>query len=182
MGTVPSVAQKVVAKQGQAVQCDLCGVWVHAECDGISADQYKLLVSSVENIAYLCKLNRLLPITVQANDFRICESSIVNVQNELTSRLEKVEAKLNETVKEVSAKIDDLCSSNNNLKQQITTTSETINSASVQSHSVPRPASSAQDIADELADRERRKCNLIVYNLPETSDDKKRFTDICSSF
>ena len=47
-------------KQGQAVQCDLCGIWVHAECDGISVDQYKLLVSltsSVDNIAYLCKFN-----------------------------------------------------------------------------------------------------------------------------
>ena len=107
-------------KQGQAVQCDLCGVWVHAECDGISADQYKLLVSltsSVENIAYLCKLNSCQSWFKQM----IFESvKAVNVQNELTSRLEKVEAKLNETVKEVSAKIDDLCSSNNNLKQQIT--------------------------------------------------------------
>ena len=28
---------------------------------------------------------------------------------------------------------------------------------------------------------ERRRCNLIVYNLPETSDDKKHFTDICST-
>ena len=47
-------------KQGQAIQCDLCGVWVHASCDGISVDQYELLVSltsSIENIAYLCKLN-----------------------------------------------------------------------------------------------------------------------------
>ena len=23
-------------EQGQAIQCDLCGVWVHAVCDGIS--------------------------------------------------------------------------------------------------------------------------------------------------
>ena len=26
----------------------------------------------------------------------------------------------------------------------------------------------AVDLADELADRESRKCNLIVYNLPES--------------
>ena len=94
------------------------------------------LTSSVGNIAYLCnyKLNSCQSRFKQM----IFESvKVVNVQNELTSRLEKVEAKLNETVKEVSAKIDDLCSSNNNLKQQITTTSETINSASIQSHSVP---------------------------------------------
>jgi len=42
------------------------------------------------------------------------------------------------------------------------------------------PASFAQDIADELADRERRKCNIIVYNFTESSDDKKKFIDMCN--
>ena len=109
-------------KQGQAVQCDLCGVWVHAECDGINADQYKLLVSltsSVENIAYLCKLNSCQSRFKQM----IFESvKIVAAQNELTSSLKNTEAKLNETIKEISVKIDSLCNSNNNLKQQFTTT------------------------------------------------------------
>ena len=44
-------------KQGQAIQCDLCGVWVHASCEGVSEDQYKQLVSftsTIENIAYTC--------------------------------------------------------------------------------------------------------------------------------
>ena len=49
-------------KQVQAIQCDLCGVWVHAVCDGISKDQYQsfvALTSKVENLAYLSKLNSL---------------------------------------------------------------------------------------------------------------------------
>ena len=40
------------------------------------------------------------------------------------------------------------------------------------------------NIADELADRERRKNNLIIYNLPETSDQSKDtafFNELCQS-
>ena len=47
-------------EQALAIQCDLCGVWVCAVCDGISPDQYQGLISltsSIENLAYLCKLN-----------------------------------------------------------------------------------------------------------------------------
>ena len=79
-------------------------------------------------------------------------------------------------------KIDDLSNSNDNLKQQITTTSETITSASLQSQLISRPpTSSAQDIAYELADRECRKSKLIVCNLSESSDDKKHFIDLCNT-
>ena len=44
----------------------------------------------------------------------------------------------------------------------------------------------AVDLVDELADRESRKCNLIVYNLSESSTpnaeaDKSLFTRLCSS-
>ena len=42
----------------------------------------------------------------------------------------------------------------------------------------------ASSIADELADRERRKNNLIIYNLPEKSDceiDKKLFAELCKT-
>lgn len=43
---------------------------------------------------------------------------------------------------------------------------------------------SAVSIADELADRERRKRNLIMYNVPETTDrrlDKSFFDNLCKT-
>ena len=45
------------------------------------------------------------------------------------------------------------------------------------------PSITALSIADELADRERRKNNIIVYNFMETSDhqtDKDSFVNFCS--
>ena len=42
----------------------------------------------------------------------------------------------------------------------------------------------ASGIADKLDDRERRKNNLIIYNLPEKFDreiDKKLFVELCKT-
>ena len=46
------------------------------------------------------------------------------------------------------------------------------------------PTTAVLSIADELADRERRKSNLIIYNLPDPTDnskDKSFFTELCKS-
>ena len=79
-------------------------------------------------------------------------------------------------MEEVSLKINELSIQNNNLQMEIDTTSESL-SAPVQPKSFTSSTSSntALSIADELADRERRKKNIVVYNFIECSD---RNTDI----
>ena len=37
------------------------------------------------------------------------------------------------------------------------------------------------DIIDELSDRDKRKKNMIVYNLPESKSDSDAFADLYSS-
>ena len=47
----------------EAIQCDLCAEWVHASCEGVSSDNYKLLTnltSFSENVIYYCNLNQCL--------------------------------------------------------------------------------------------------------------------------
>ena len=89
-------------EQGQAIQCDLCGVWVHAVCDGINKNHYQGLVSltsNIENLVYLCKLNSCQARFKQM----IFETVKVNSDcNELHSRLEKVEAKLDKIVQKLA--------------------------------------------------------------------------------
>jgi len=44
---------KKCSQKGETLQCDLCGHWVHASCEGIKRDQYRQLsqlVSSLQNI------------------------------------------------------------------------------------------------------------------------------------
>ena len=45
-------------------------------------------------------------------------------------------------------------------------------------------APSTFDVADEIAECDRRKRNVIIYNLPEQADraaDKAKFTEVCKS-
>ena len=48
----------------------------------------------------------------------------------------------------------------------------------------PEEAPSTFDVADEIAERDRRKRNVIVYNLSEQANqaaDKIKFTEVCKS-
>ena len=47
----------------EAIQCDLCATWVHASCEGVSSDDYKLLanlMSATDNVIHYCNLNQCL--------------------------------------------------------------------------------------------------------------------------
>ena len=52
---------KKCSKKSEAIQCDLCYGWLHASCEGLSKDEYKLLTqltSFVQNVMYFCKFNK----------------------------------------------------------------------------------------------------------------------------
>ena len=82
--------------------------------------------------------------------------------------------------------IQDLHFQNNNLEKQIANSSEVINSTptlAATTTSEP-PAIAALSVADELADRESRKNNLIIYKLPESnnhSNDKTNVAKLCKT-
>ena len=92
---------------------------------------------------------------------------------------------MQKSVEEIASKISSLSLSNNNLQIEIENTAESI-SNSTQNRIVPlSPPNAAMGIIDELADRDRRKKNLIIYNLPEPTSknqsDSDLFTALCSS-
>ena len=88
---------------------------------------------------------------------------------------------LSQALNDISSKIDDLRSRCNSLRTEINTE---LMDASVH-NSVSEPSSiSALNIVNELADREQRKKNLIVYNFPESNDhaaDKTAFLKLYST-
>ena len=97
--------------------------------------------------------------------------------------LEDTCKKLQTSVKDLSTKINDLSTSSSNFQMEIESTSVSLNPTQSSFAAAP-PASSALSIIDELADRDRRKKNMIVYNLPEPAPNKSdsdSFTAMCSS-
>ena len=102
--------------------------------------------------------------------------------------------KLQESISNVTSKVEALNVRNSDLDAKIKHLSEKLvndmsNSTST-INSNPAQSYSPVEAINEYLDRERRKCNLIIYNLQEstassytnrTSDDKKAFTHLLSS-
>ena len=80
----------------------------------------------------------------------------------------------------MSTKVDNLKSRNDVLYSEVETASELVSPPIIQTES---PASTFLTVAKELDDRERRKNNVIIYNLPKTSpsQDEKWFVDLCKT-
>ena len=51
---------QVCTTESKVIQCDLCHVWVHSECEGISNESYNKMneiFSGIANVSYYCELN-----------------------------------------------------------------------------------------------------------------------------
>ena len=98
--------------ESRAVQCDLCGIWVHAECEGIPSECYEnfnTVFSKVHNISYYCEVN-------------CCNSRIKQLihsyYNDLEERsnlpslrsLQAEQGNLHHLVSEISTKLDNISS------------------------------------------------------------------------
>lgn len=176
-------------KTSEAIQCDFCCVWVHAHCEEVSRDQYKnlnQLFSDIPNIAYYCKLNHCYSRQKQLNSTLLKSSSSVsatscdeNVINTLLNQHQK----LSSSCEQLTCKINDLCSQNSTLQNQFNNLTKNFDKGPSLTN-----ASSflAVNVIDEYADRDRRKCNLIVFNTPESIDtgggtDTENFVTLCKS-
>ena len=190
------------------IACYWCAQWEHRACANIKEKELVILGSNTENILFFCsqclpnlpnalslfkfhsQLNEKLDSKFKSLEDKLHEGIADHITSGLNSTIlaqfNAVCQKLEKSIEEVSTKINKLSLLNNNLQMEIDTTSESL-STSAQPRPVLAPAASykaALSIADELADRERRKKNIIVYNFPEASDrqlDKDSFIDLCKS-
>ena len=101
---------------------------------------------------------------------------------DLSSKCDNVKETLHKSITELSLKVDRLLSCNSDLQMDINSASEQIDaSANTKVNAATTPTLS---ILDELADRERRRKNLIVYNFPENGDrqaDKTKFQELSTT-
>ena len=151
----------------EAIQYDLCASWVHASCEGIGLDDYKLLTSltsATDNVIYYCSLNQCLLRTKQII-FQHFNQSSKNTESSQPS-LASEQKNLRDLVSALSNKINQLCTNNEQLQNQL---NSTVSSLSEQAHKVSNVSPSSLNAIDEYMDRDRHKSNLIIYGLPETS-------------
>ena len=179
------------------LECVWCEARLHAKCAKLSDEQCILIGNASRNVVFFCT-NCLEVLPEAFRSYDICslvdsrvssvEKSICDAHDSMFQGLKAELATLQSITSNLATKVKDLCTQNNTLQEQLQAASFDLSNKSVSSPSVSEPAPSISEspastfltVAKELDDRERRKNNVIVYNLPETnsSEDEKWFLDL----
>ena len=199
----------IKGKNSEAIQCDICYVWVHASCESFSREQYKALSDlskSFPNLAYCYKLNgcfTCLNQLIARNDTSKPSTEI----DEVLENMEKNYSSVNQAITTISENINQLSSNNTELENKVNNLAKSIESSGLESTvndlaksiesslAQPKPpawefpatftpSSVAINVADELSEQNKRKCNIVVHNLPEppttnSQSDTNCFLGIC---
>ena len=180
------------------IECYWCSQWEHRGCANIKETELVVLSSASQNILYFCScclsvlpeaLSSFKSHSQLANELQTGFQSVENklskeIGGQITAQFSSTCQKLQNSIDELSSNINKLIAQNSNVQMETDNTSESIGGpAQARSYaSVTSSSNTALSIVDELADREKRKKNVIVYNLPEASDheaDKCSFLDLC---
>jgi len=154
----------------EALQCDLCSSWVHASCEGFSKKQYSSisqLTKSLDNVMFYCRLNNCVTRSKQFI-FASVEATQATNDSTLQSLIEEQDT-IRQALTEMSEKVNQICSMNQSLEKELKSIPIPSNQAP-QSTIVANSPSNPSEIVEEYLDRERRKSNLIVYNLQEPNN------------
>ena len=185
------------------MECMWCEAVQHRTCSKISVDQCTVLKALTSNIVFLCStcMQYYSSAFKQYDDstelHSSIESKIQSLETNLLANISQITDFCNKTTQEEAStsmqQIETLCDSikkkHDKLQNDVSSLASKMNdmhqiiqsklsSLSTQAVQVPGPYSAVKAM-NELNDRNRRKCNLIVYKLPEESKNEEAFISIC---
>ena len=168
-------------KSSEAIEYEICHSWVHASCEGISKENYKLfnqVVSVIPNIVYCYKLNQCCTKLNQLTS--VANNPLPDTVNNNLQELSEQHVTLKKAVAQLGSRIEVFSQNNKTLQNKLN---------DVISHNQPvrsdpqELVKTATSIVDELAERGRKAKNLMIYNFPEEHDpetEKANFIKMCS--
>ena len=151
---------------GDAFECVWCRKWQHRVCINLSVGKYGALSDLPNNIVFFCShCFYKLPNALMAydNTKEVCdviETKLNSVQMDLLNRFEDLTEKVNNLVSYSEQEPDTAVVENTEPSEQVIHTNEV---------TVESIASMTAAIISEEKEREKRKLNLIVHNLPEST-------------
>src|SRR5208282_4555928 len=99
---------KVVSDQDSGVMCDVCNIWFHSRCQGVTEVMYKALTQHAKELFWFCKdcrqgAEKLLPtITKIHTKVTRLEDESARVSAEIKSELSRTIAAIADLKKEVA--------------------------------------------------------------------------------
>ena len=158
---------KKCEEDDDAIQCDLCRMWVHTNCDNVSQEQYKAIntLSEINNCVYYCNINDCLTrLKSIINDWMIHQAGLpqpdltVSTLSADLEQLASAHCKIEKAVSDLSNKIETLQLQETKLVDQIQTTSNALDR---------HTANPTQQVPD-------RKSNVVLYGIGECSSRTSR--------
>ena len=159
---------KAVNEKDKAVSCDICNFWFHKSCQGISDQLYKVLNSQeTDSISWYCSGCKRGAKKVMLQLVRIRERQ--DIMEVKISTMEDRHDKTDQKVQMIESSVEKLDDQDNTGASEL-----------VDPHLAVR----------EIEDRERRKSNIVLFNLPESSSEDAKvrqaadhtdFKSICQS-
>ena len=156
-------------KGSLALQCDYCLGWVHAECEGISEDNYKMfssLAAVMPNMSYFCKLKHCKDVSAAV----LQQLGPMKTQiDDNTSRIDKIEDKIDKQNHEFKKIVKDEISNIDSAGL----TDEKL--SDIRGEIKKEVKKEMKEEGEERDDRTSRSKNVIFYNIKES--EKDNFTD-----
>ena len=166
--------QDSVYRGGGSIECERCEKWECIACSSLSDDEYKLLNSSLVSIHWYCIVCNGQAVSAVKSDnlieekckayFESVRGEIAQVKNELDNKITEVNTQLWDEIK--------------TLKERLDTHDKEVEKK------IDNKLSTSADLGiKEMSEREGRKLNMILFNVPESrSEDgeerKKHDTDM----
>jgi len=161
---------------GNVMKCVWCEARLHTKCAKLSEEQCILIGNASRNVVFFCTpcLEALPEALKSFDDFTLVDSRVSTIvkaiSNMQISTLQgfKVElTTLQSITSDLATKVKDVCTQNTVLQEQLQVASAGLANGSTIN---PEEAPSTFDVANEIAERDRRKRNVIVFNLTEQAN------------
>ena len=174
-----------------AIECDRCSKWEHKTCAHVSDDMYGLINNVPKNIKFFCTpccaiISTILEVNVNFDNFegKFCKT-LNDIQVQLSNQIKELEQKLQnldkvdrltDQIAELESKIhgsrvaDQLTNQIKEMEVKLHKPIEqqlkSLERVSKQSNVMTMDT--ASKVVDEYRDLERRKYNLIAFNVSES--------------
>ena len=172
-----------VRSSDHGVSCDMCENWFHASCQEIPAPAYEALVS-FKILSWLCPVCKEAVKNGETRRLVLLESKVDKLDRSMSSHIKLVSQSMREQEAAVDNQTKIIERSLRELHAQKAlyadivkgTCSEMCEKVSAKMQCAPdgvptgpEPASSKgmAKVLDDFLDRDRRKNNLVIHNLPE---------------
>ncbi len=182
---------KLVKSKDKAIQCATCQLIYHAKCQKVSDAKYEALKEDDGDMFWFCLSCRRTTVNLIQTTARI-EERVTSLEVAIDQKAEKedvkeLEDKVKKLEKSVSEKFARLEDEENVKTGQIVRKIEEKIEGKIEQQldrektDNNKPSASVQEAVDEVKEQERRKSNVVLFNVPESSSadlDARRKYDV----